>query len=106
VRSLRLPLELDRWFEQRLCDEAARSASDILLEAVHGGLRLQEGYMTRQRAALLALLRANDRPGYESYLQALADSFGAAYVRHLEAWLAADGVLALDGATARVAQRS
>lgn len=98
VRSLRLPRELDEWYEQRLRDDANRSASDILLEAVHGGLRLQTGYMNRQHGALRALVAANDRPGYESYVSALADSFGTAYVRHLEAWLAAEGIAPLDGA--------
>ena len=93
VRSLRLPLELDEWFEQRLRDDAAQPASEILLEAVHGGLRLQAGYMSRQHRALGALALANDRARYESYLRALADSFGSTYVRHLEAWLLADGIL-------------
>lgn len=93
VRSLRLPLELDEWFEQRLRDDAARSASDILLDAVHGGLRLQPGYMGRQHLALSAFAAANDRVRYESYVGALADSFGSAYVKHLEAWLVDDGLL-------------
>jgi hypothetical protein len=92
VRSLRLPRDLDGWFEERLRMERDRAASDILLEAVHGGLRLQRGYMRRQRAALAALIEAGDREGYQSYLHALADSFGSAYVRHIEAWLAADGL--------------
>jgi hypothetical protein len=92
VRSLRLPLELDEWFEERLRHDASRAASDILLEAVHGGLRLQAGYMSRQRRALGAMAIANDRARYESYARALADSFGSAYVRHLEAWLLADGI--------------
>ncbi|MGA8098302.1 MAG: hypothetical protein WB810_06550, partial [Candidatus Cybelea sp.] len=52
VRSLRLPLDLDHWFEQRLRDEIERPASDILLEALHGGLRLQSGYMNRHRQTL------------------------------------------------------
>jgi hypothetical protein len=91
VRSLRLPLELDDWFEQRLRDDALRSASDILLEAVHGGLRLQPGYMTRHHRVLSALAAADDRAGYESYVAALTDSFGSAYVKHLEAWMAAEG---------------
>ncbi len=93
VRSLRLPLEIDEWFEQRLRDDAARSASDILLEAVHGGLRLQAGYMSRQYRTVASLVLANDRARYDSYMRALADSFGSAYVRHLEAWLRADGIL-------------
>jgi hypothetical protein len=93
VRSLRLPLELDCWFEQRLRDEAERSASDILLEAVHGGLRLEPGYMARQRRALEQLVATRDRAGYESYLRALRESFGQAYADHLEAWLLADGIV-------------
>jgi hypothetical protein len=98
VRSLRLPLELDEWFEQRLRDEAARSASDILLDAVHGGLRLQPGYMGRQHLALSVFAAANDRVRYESYVGALADSFGSAYVKHLEAWLVDDGLLPFENA--------
>ena len=92
VRSLRLPFELDAWFERRLRDEVSRAASDILLEAIHGGLRLHPGYMRRQRSALGELAEAGDRTGYESYRRALDDSFGKAYVEHLEAWLLADGV--------------
>jgi hypothetical protein len=94
VRSLRLPHDLDEWLEERLRNERDRAASDILLEAIHGGLRLQRGYMRRQRTALAALIEARDRDGYESYRRALADSFGSAYVQHVEAWLAADGLLA------------
>lgn len=94
VRSLRLPHDLDRWFEERLRTEKDRSASEILLEAIHGGLRLERGYMHRQRSALAALIEAGDRTGYESYCRALADSFGSAYVRHVEAWLASDGIVA------------
>jgi hypothetical protein len=93
VRSLRLPRDLDQWFEQRLRDEASRSASEILLEAIHGGLRLQPGYMRRQRIALATFARARDRAAYESYVRALADSFGIGYVKHVEAWLAAEGIL-------------
>lgn len=96
VRSLRLPFALDEWFEQRLREEATRPASDILLEAVHGGLRLAPGYMNRQHHSLTALAAANDRSRYESYVRALTDSFGSAYVSHLEAWLAADGILPFD----------
>jgi hypothetical protein len=94
VRSLRLPHDLDCWFEERLRVERDRAASVILLEAIHGGLRLQRGYMRRQRDALAALIEARDRAGYESYCRALADSFGSAYVRHVEAWLASDGLVA------------
>lgn len=98
VRSLRLPLELDRWFERRLREDATRPASDILLEAVHGGLRLRSGYMTSQYRALASFVSANDRTRYGSYVRALADSFGSAYVKHLEAWLLADGFPPFDRA--------
>jgi len=93
VRSLRLPLELDRWFELRLREDALRPASDILLEAVHGGLRLQPGYMRRQYDSLAALVSANDKRPYDTYIRALNDAFGSGYVKHLEAWLRSDGVL-------------
>jgi len=106
VRSLRLPRALDEWFEQRLRDEVSRSASDILLEAVHGGLRLQPGYMTRQHRALGALGAANDRARYESYVDALTDSFGSAYVKHLEAWLTAEGAPPVDTAATSMAGES
>jgi hypothetical protein len=96
VRSLRLPHDLDRWFEERLCAEPDRAASEMLLEAIHGGLRLQPGYMRRQRIALAELIAARNRAGYESYRRALADSFGNVYLQHVEAWLAADGVLPPD----------
>lgn len=95
MRSLRLPLELDRWFERRLREDAARPASDILLEAVHGGLRLQPGYMRRQYDSLAALVAGNDARRYETYIRALDDAFGSDYVKHLEAWLHSDGVLSL-----------
>lgn len=92
VRSLRLPHDLDQWFEQRMREEAERPASDILLQAVHGGLRLRSGYMRRQRMTLASLAASQDSVRYESYLRALADSFGSGYVSHMEAWLVADGV--------------
>ncbi len=92
VRSLRLPRDLDEWLEQRLRDEADRSASDILLQAVHSGLRLRRGYMQRQRATLEALSRERDFPAYEAYLRALEDAFGRAYADHIEAWLVADEI--------------
>lgn len=92
VRSLRLPLPLDRWFEQRLCEERDRSASDLLVEAVHGGLRLRPGYMIRHRRTLEQQIRNGDRTLYETYVAALDDAFGEAYIQHIQAWLRADGV--------------
>ncbi len=93
VRSLRLPLELDEWFERRLREDVRRCASDVLLEAVHGGLRLQPGYMWRQRVTLTSLAAAGEWNLYDSYLGALGDTFGSAYVKHIVAWLQADGIL-------------
>ncbi len=92
MRSLRLPRDLDEWFERRLRDQANRSASDILLQAVHGGLRLRPGYMQRHRCTMAALALSRDHAGYESYARALADSFGRLYVSHIEAWLLTDGI--------------
>lgn len=94
TRSLRLPLAIDRWFEERLVREPHRPASDILVELVHGGLRLREGYMAIHRRALEAL--EPDGPEAIAYRAALLDTFGPAYVDHLERWLAADR-LALTG---------
>lgn len=89
VRSLRLPLALDEWFEKRLCQEPQRSASDMLLELVHGGLRLRRGYMERHRAELEAYGARNDAQGYGDYRRALEQTFGLTYVEHLERWLQA-----------------
>ena len=92
TRSLRLPLPLDAWFEERLMRENHRSVSDILVELVHGGLRLRHGYMAIHRRALEERLGA-DPAGYATYRACLLDSFGAQYVEHIERWLEADGVL-------------
>jgi hypothetical protein len=88
-----------------LRDDAARPASDILLEAVHGGLRLQAGYMTRHFEALCERIACDDRAGYQTYAGALADSFGRAYVDHLEAWLRAEGRTPLETASSIEAER-
>lgn len=67
-----------------------RSASDLLVELVHGGLRLRDGYMSIHRYALEH--RAGDPGAYAEYRAALNDTFGSEYVEHLERWLEADGV--------------
>lgn len=93
VRSLRLPLALDAWFEKRLCQEPQRSASDMLLELVHGGLRLRRGYMERHRTALEAYGARGDERGYNDYRLALEQTFDSTYVENLERWLQADGAV-------------
>jgi len=90
VRSARLPLAIDAWFEERLMRDATQSSSELMIRLVHGGLRLREGYMSVHRVALET--RVGDASAYETYRTALFDTFGAAYVEHLEQWLLADGV--------------
>ncbi len=87
VRSLRLPLALERWFGATLCLRPDHSASSLLLELVHGGLRLAPGYMRRHAAALLALERDGAAIARENYARALGDTFGERYVAHVEAWI-------------------
>jgi hypothetical protein len=87
---MRLPLALDEWFETRMRAHPQRSASDLLVELVHGGLRLRDGYMSIHRYALEA--RASDAERYEEYRSCLSDTFGPQYVEHLERWLDAEGV--------------
>ena len=67
-----------------------RSASDLLVELVHGGLRLRDGYMSIHRYALEA--RVAQPAAYAEYRASLHDTFGPDYVEHLERWLEADGV--------------
>lgn len=90
TRSMRLPLALDEWFETRMRAHPQRSASDLLVELVHGGLRLRDGYMSIHRYALEA--RAADPRAYAEYRTCLNDTFGPQYVEHLERWLEAEGV--------------
>ncbi len=90
TRSMRLPLPLDEWFETRMRAHPQRSASDLLVELVHGGLRLRDGYMSIHRHALEA--RAGDPARYDEYRTCLSDTFGPQYVEHLERWLEAEGV--------------
>jgi hypothetical protein len=90
TRSLRLPFALDEWLEARMRAHPHRSVSDLLVELVHGGLRLRDGYMSIHRYALEA--RIDDAPAYGQYRACLLDTFGAEYVEHLERWLEADGI--------------
>lgn len=92
VRSLRLPRELDAWFEDRLRENPRRGASDLLLELLHGGLRLRHGYMLGQYRALARLIERKDRAGCDAYLSALLDTFGTHYVEHIKKWLSAEGL--------------
>lgn len=91
TRSTRLPRALDEWFAQRLDQHRERSASELLVQLIHGGLRLREGYMAIHRRALERHLAADEISDYATYLRCLADSFGLEYVGHLERWLQADG---------------
>lgn len=91
TRSTRLPRALDEWFTERLERHSERSASELLVQLIHGGLRLREGYMAIHRRAL------EERGGpaatnaqYGEYARCLADTFGPEYVAHLERWLEAD----------------
>ena len=88
VRALRLPLALDAWFEQRLRDEPDRSATQLLLEVIHAGLRLQPGYFAQHVRRLEFLHRCGDAGPINAYVQALTDTFGVAYVSHVRAVLA------------------
>jgi hypothetical protein len=90
TRSVRLPKELDDWLETRMMAHPQRSASDVLVELIHGGLRLRDGYMSIHRYALES--RAGDSVAYATYRTSLLDTFGVDYVEHLERWLEAEGV--------------
>ena len=92
VRSFRLPHELDAWLQERIeKSPATEPASDIILNLLHGGLRLKRGYMTAHRNDLIAFVIKNDREGYATYCAALRETFEAPYVHHLEEWLKAEG---------------
>lgn len=87
VRSLRLPLQLDRWLEERLREDPKRATSDVLLQFVVGGLRLRAGYMARHYAALAQHRRTGNLTAYSVYWEVLRDTFGDAYMAHLQAWI-------------------
>ncbi|GAC1563402.1 MAG: hypothetical protein NVS3B17_17780 [Vulcanimicrobiaceae bacterium] len=96
TRSMRLPQALDRWLEERLARERERSASEVLVTLVHGGLRLREGYMQIHRRVLEHYVVSGQTEVYGAYARCLLDTFGREYVDHLERWLAADGVRGLE----------
>jgi hypothetical protein len=85
-------MSLDRWLDERLALESMRSSSDVLVELVHGGLRLRNGYMAIHRRTLERLIQRNDAGAYDGYKRCLFDTFGQEYIEHLEAWLHADGI--------------
>jgi hypothetical protein len=97
TRSVRLPRALDAWFLERLERHAERSPSEMLVQLVHGGLRLREGYMAIHRRVLERHVNAGELDAYAGYLRCLADTFGPEYVVHLENWLAAERVAIPDG---------
>jgi hypothetical protein len=92
TRSTRLPRALDDWFIERLEKHPERSSSEMLVQLIHGGLRLREGYMAIHRRVLEEHLLAGEADGYAVYIRCLSDTFGHEYVAHLEHWLAADNV--------------
>jgi len=92
TRSARLPAALDRWLESRMNAHLHKSPSEVLVELIHGGLRLRDGYMSIHRRRLEELLRLGERETLEAYRTCLRDTFGDAYVEHLDRWLDADGV--------------
>jgi len=93
TRSVRLPRALDAWFLERLERHPERSPSEMLVQLVHGGLRLREGYMAIHRRVLEQLVNAGELDAYAAYMRCLADTFGPEYVVHLENWLAAERVV-------------
>jgi hypothetical protein len=91
TRSTRLPRALDEWFIERLERHPEQSATELLVQLIHSGLRLREGYMAIHRRAL------EERGGpqapsaeYVTYARCLVDTFGPDYLAHLERWLEAD----------------
>jgi hypothetical protein len=93
-RSVRLPRALDEWFNQRLERHRERSPSEMLVQLIHGGLRLREGYMAIHRRVLEQFLASGEMETYAAYVRCLTDTFSADYVAHLENWLAAERPLA------------
>lgn len=89
---MRLPRALDAWFVERLERHMERSPSELLVQLVHGGLRLREGYMAIHRRTLEQYVVAGELEEYAVYRRALSDTFGSDYVTHLENWLAAERV--------------
>ncbi len=92
TRSMRLPQALDEWFTERLERHSERSPSAILVQLVHGGLRLHEGYMEIHRRVLEQHILSGATDTYAAYVQCLTDTFGPEYVAHLGEWIAAERV--------------
>ncbi len=92
TRSVRLPRALNAWFLERLERHPERSPSELLVQLVHGGLRLREGYMAIHRRALERHAVDGDADAYVAYTRCLTDTFGPEYVAHLEKWLVAERV--------------
>ncbi len=93
TRSTRLPRALDEWFTERLERYSERSPSEMLVQLIHGGLRLREGYMAIHRRVLEHYITSGEAQVYAAYMRCLTDTFGPEYVAHLERWLAADRVV-------------
>src|SRR5579884_39369 len=91
TRSTRLPAAIDAWLESRIALHPDRSVSEILLALIHGGLRLRDGYMAIHRR-VLEERAAGDPVANAAYRACLLDTFGPAYLEHLDRWLEADGV--------------
>jgi hypothetical protein len=93
TRSMRLPQALDEWFTERLERHSERSPSAILVQLIHGGLRLREGYMEIHRRVLEQHMDSAEPEAFAAaYIQCLTDTFGPEYVAHLKEWLAAERV--------------
>jgi hypothetical protein len=52
VGKTRSPRALDEWFTERLERHPEQSATELLVQLIHGGLRLREGYMAIHRRLL------------------------------------------------------
>jgi len=92
TRCVRLPRALDEWFGERLERHRERSPSEMLVQLIHGGLRLREGYMAIHRRVLEQHATSGETEAYAAYVRCLTDTFSAEYVAHLENWLAAEQV--------------
>lgn len=93
TRSMRLPRALDEWFQSNLELKPEASPSELLVALVHGGLRLRDGYMAVHRRVLEHYLTTGQAEYSQVYRRCLVDTFGAAYVDHLDRWLQADGIV-------------
>ncbi len=97
TRSVRLPRALDEWFVERMERHRERSSSELLVQLVHGGLRLREGYMAIHRRTLERYASSGESDAYATYVACLTDTFGTEYVGHLEKWLEADRTAVAQG---------